>query len=501
MLYRGQKEALADFLPLDSQNWIVQGNALRLDWLSLCPPTGTGVKTRADDLFGSPLDQAEIDFANEGGETYVCGNPPYKGSKWQTAEQKDDLKHVFEHRSKSWKSLDYVAAWLLKAADYGTHTGAASAFVATNSICQGQQVHTLWSLIFDTGYIISFAYNSFKWANLASHNAGVTVAIVGLSSPSAKPPKLFLVDDDGAVVARECDNLNAYLVPGRNVEVQKMTLPACDLATMVYGNVEKAGGHLSLTADEMAGLDLSLDQQQKFVRRFYGSEEFINAKTRYCLWIEDEHLDEALAIPSIARRIEGVREMRLASIAEATRAKASVPHKFWIILGAPQTHTIVVPGVSSENRPYLPVGLLGTEAVLSNRNFALYDAPLWNMALIASRLHWVWIGTVCVRMRTDFSYSNTLGWNTFPIPKLTEQHKADLTRCAEDILLAREAHFPKTIAELYDPEKMPENLRHAHDRNDEVLERIYIGRRFKNDTERLEKLFELYTEMTSAKAA
>ena len=501
VLYRGQKEALADFLPLDSQNWIVQGNALRLDWLSLCPPTGTGVKTRADDLFGSPLDQAEIDFANEGGETYVCGNPPYKGSKWQTAEQKDDLKHVFEHRSKSWKSLDYVAAWLLKAADYGTHTGAASAFVATNSICQGQQVHTLWSLIFDTGYIISFAYNSFKWANLASHNAGVTVAIVGLSSPSAKPRKLFLVDDDGTVVARECDNLNAYLVPGRNVEVQKMTLPVCDLATMVYGNVEKAGGHLSLTADEMAGLDLSLDQQQKFVRRFYGSEEFINAKTRYCLWIEDEHLDEALAIPSIARRIEGVREMRLASIAEATRAKASVPHKFWIILGAPQTHTIVVPGVSSENRPYLPVGLLGTEAVLSNRNFALYDAPLWNMALIASRLHWVWIGTVCVRMRTDFSYSNTLGWNTFPIPKLTEQHKADLTRCAEDILLAREAHFPKTIAELYDPEKMPENLRHAHDRNDEVLERIYIGRRFKNDTERLEKLFELYTKMTSAKAA
>lgn len=501
VLYRGQKEALADFLPLDSQNWIVQGNALRLDWLSLCPPTGTGVKTRADDLFGSPLDQAEIDFANDGGETYVCGNPPYKGSKWQTAKQKDDLKHVFDHRSKSWKSLDYVSAWLMKAAEYGTHTGAASAFVATNSICQGQQVHTLWSLIFETGYIISFAYSSFKWANLASHNAGVTVAIVGLSSASAKPRKLFLVNDDGTVAARECDNLNAYLVPGRNVEVQKMTSPACDLATMVYGNVEKAGGHLSLAADEMAALNLSPDQQQKFIRRFYGSEEFINAKTRFCLWIQDEHLNEALAIPSIASRIEEVRQMRLASIAEATRAKASVPHKFWIILGAAQTHTIVVPGVSSENRPYLPVGLLGKEAVLSNRNFALYDAPLWNMALIASRLHWVWIGTVCVRMRTDFSYSNTLGWNTFPVPKLTEQHKADLTRCAEDILLAREAHFPKTIADLYDPEKMPDNLRHAHERNDEVLERIYIGRKFRNDTERLEKLFELYTKMTGKKAA
>ena len=189
--------------------------------------------------------------------------------------------------------------------------------------------------------------------------------------------------------------------------------------------------------------------------------------------------------------------MRSDSIAAATRSKASVAHKFWIILGKPNTHTIVVPGVSSENRPYLPVGLLGPEAILSNRNFALYDAPLWNMALIASRLHWVWIGTVCVRMRTDFSYSNTLGWNTFPVPTLTEKNKADLTRCAEDILLAREAHFPATIADLYNPEKMPANLRAAHDHNDEVLERIYIGRRFRNDTERLEKLFEMYTKMTT----
>jgi hypothetical protein len=157
--------------------------------------------------------------------------------------------------------------------------------------------------------------------------------------------------------------------------------------------------------------------------------------------------------------------------------------------------------VSSENRPYLPVGLMSRLAVIGDRNFALYDAPLWNMALIASRLHWVWIGTVCVRMRTDFSYSNTLGWNTFPLPKLTEKNRADLTRCAEDVLLAREAHFPATIADLYDPEKMPADLREAHERNDEVLERIYIGRRFRNDTERLEKLFELYTKMVASPGA
>jgi hypothetical protein len=161
---------------------------------------------------------------------------------------------------------------------------------------------------------------------------------------------------------------------------------------------------------------------------------------------------------------------------------------------------IVIPRVSSENRPYLPVDYLQSRPVIGDKCYAIYDAPLWNMALIASRLHWVWIGTVCVRMRTDFSYSNTLGWNTFPVPKLTEQNKADLTRCAEDILLAREVHFPATIADLYDPDNMPENLRHAHERNDEVLERIYIGRRFRNDTERLEKLFDMYVKMTSAEA-
>lgn len=158
---------------------------------------------------------------------------------------------------------------------------------------------------------------------------------------------------------------------------------------------------------------------------------------------------------------------------------------------------IITPRVSSENRPYLPVDYVTEGAIIGDRNFALYDAPLWNLALIASRLHWVWIGTVCVRMRTDFSYSNTLGWNTFPVPKLTEKNREDLTSCAEDILLAREAHFPATIADLYDPEKMPANLRAAHDRNDETLERIYIGRRFKNDTERLEKLFDMYTKMTT----
>lgn len=497
--YRGQKEALAEFLPLDAMNWITCGNALRLDWLDLWGSTGNPVKVRSDDLFGTPLEQAEIDFENEGGETFICGNPPYKGTKWQSKEQKEDLKAIFDGRVKSWKTLDYVAGWFMKAADFSRHTDCTTAFVSTNSVCQGQQVPALWPAIFASGLHIRFAHTSFKWANLASHNAGVTVAIVAISNMTNQSRKLFSLNAENETVMKEVENINAYLVPGRYVEVQKTTVPICETASMVYGNVEKAGGHLSLEGDELGGLNLSDEQKKRFIRRFYGSEEFINAKSRYCLWIEDEHLSEAITIPSISARIEGVRQMRLASIAAATRAKASVPHQFWIILGKPKSHTIVVPGVSSENRPYLPVGLLGPEAILSNRNFALYDAPLWNMALIASRLHWVWIGTVCMRLEMRFSYSNTLGWNTFPVPKLTEKNKEDLTRCADDILLAREAHFPATIADLYDPEKMPADLRAAHDRNDETLERIYIGRRFRNDTERLEKLFELYTKMTTSK--
>ena len=159
--------------------------------------------------------------------------------------------------------------------------------------------------------------------------------------------------------------------------------------------------------------------------------------------------------------------------------------------------TIGLAAISSERREYLPVDILPSKSIASNKLFALYDAPAWTLSILCSKIHIAWIGTVCGRMRTDYSYSNTLGWNTFPVPLLTEQNKADLTACAENILLAREAHFPATIADLYDPENMPGNLRQAHERNDEVLERIYIGRRFKNDTERLEKLFELYTQMTA----
>ena len=501
VLYRGQQDALQEFLPLATDNWIVCGNALRLDWLSICPSTGKKVELLGDDLFNTPLDQAEIEFKNEGGETYICGNPPYLGSTWQSAEQKDDLKAIFDYRCKTWKSLDYVAGWFMKAADYGTHTNASAAFVSTNSICQGQQVPILWPLVFSTGSKIAFAHTSFKWANLASHNAGVTVVIVGISSQSKSLCRLYSIANSGkgeAVDIKEVEHINAYLVAGSNVMVDKAARPFGELSEMLRGNMPYDGGHLLLSGDEVAALGLTSTQRARFIRRIYGSAEFIRGLERYCLWIEDFNLDEAMRIETIRQRIEGVRKMRLASRDSGAQAMAARAHQMRE-MNIGHTQTIVMPCVSSESRKYLPVGLIDQKATVTNLAFALYDAPLWNMALCASRLHLVWIATVCGKLKTDFRYSNTMGWNTFPVPLLTEQNKIDLTRCAENILLAREAHFPATIADLYDPGNMPENLRHAHERNDEVLERIYIGRRFKNDTERLEKLFELYTSMTAVK--
>lgn len=493
LIYLGQKEALAVFLPLATDNWITSGNALRLDWLSVCPPTGTGVKLQADDLFGTQLEQAQIDFENEGGETFICGNPPYRGSKWQTEGQKADLANAWAKHSKLAKTTDFVTGWFARFFDYADKVpNAVSAFVATNSVCQGQQAIDVWPVAFERGCEIRFAHTSFKWANLASNNAGVTVVIVGLGKKSLARKRLY--QDD---LVKHCTAIGPYLVPDSLAYVQKANVPIGEQFPMLFGNMPRDGGNLFLDSNLALKVMTEDAVARPFVKRFVGSDELINGRLRYCLWIEDADAVAAKKSDFIAQRLKLVAENRSRSDAESTRQFAKQPHRFVQIAGSSRHTAIVVPRVSSENRPYLPVDCLSSQYVVGDQNFALYDAPLWNLALIASRLHLVWIATVCGKLETRYRYSNTLGWNTFPVPLLTEQNKADLTRCAEDILLAREVHFPATIADLYDPESMPANLREAHERNDEVLERIYIGRRFRNDTERLEKLFELYTKMAA----
>ena len=265
---------------------------------------------------------------------------------------------------------------------------------------------------------------------------------------------------------------------------------------MIKGSAPTDGGNLLLERYEVEALRLT-KQQQQIVRRFLGSEDSIKGKQRFCLWLKESTEVDLSSNPQIVERLAAVKAMRLESDKKPTQELAKTPHLFGEIRQTGDELPFIIPRHSSENREFLPFALGAKGDIVADSASALYDAPLWNMAIYASRLHLVWIATVCGKIKNDFRYSNTLGWNTFPVPLLTEQNKADLTRCTEDILLAREAHFPATIAGLYDPDAMPDNLRRAHERNDEVLERIYIGRRFKNDTERLEKLFGLYTKMAA----
>jgi hypothetical protein len=499
VLYRGQKEALAEFLPLEAQNWISCGNGLRLDWLSICPPTGTVVKTQADDLFSTPLDQPQIDFENEGGETFICGNPPYSGKGKKESQQLDDMDFIFAGRTDKYGYVDYVGCWFVLAAEYCRKTSAVAALVATNSVCQGRQLPQLWPQVLHKDVEIVFAHHSFKWSNSAAHNAGVTCAIIGIAQKGRQSKKVIYDGD----FSRSVSNINAYLIEGADIFVESQPAPQTKfMPPMLTGSVPNDGGNFLFSSSELDELRTRYPTVTDLLKPYLGSQDFIRGQIRFCLSIDESEVEHARSIPEISRRLDAVRALRLNSPKKETREQlANVPHRFQHRAKSAAHDITIVPRVSSENRLYLPVGVLHKDAIVSDQAFFLRDSPLWNLALIASRIHLVWIGTVCGKMKSDFRYSNTLGWNTFPVPPLTEKNKTDLIRCADGILLAREAHFPATIADLYDPENMPTELREAHERNDEVLERIYIGRRFRNDTERLEKLFELYTKMTEGQAA
>lgn len=501
VLYSGELFARAEFLPLDAENWITCGNALRIDWLSVCPSTGTGVKLTGDDLFNTPKDQAEIDFENAGGETFICGNPPYSGKGKKDDQHLGDMKHVFHDRTDKYGYIDYVGCWFVLAAEYCRRTSAIAALVATNSVCQGRQLPQLWPQVLRNDCEVVFAHLSFKWSNSAANNAGVTCVIVGIAQKGRVRSKTIFEDEHSRVAS----NINAYLLDGADVFVESRGSPHnCQLPPMLTGSVPNDGGHLILDHDEAHSLMHSFPEATSYVLPFYGSMEYVRGLLRFCLVIPDQAVQDASTIPPIAERLSLVADLRARSKKkEARDVLAKVPHRFQHRGPIPAESVIIVPSVSSENREWFPAGFLPNGTVVSNLAFMVNDAPLWNLALLVSRLHLIWIGAVCGKLETRYRYSNTLGWNTFPVPTLTDENKAALTRCAEDILLAREAHFPATVADMYDPEAMdtkyPE-LRAAHERNDETLERIYIGRRFRNDTERLEKLFEMYTDMISKSA-
>ncbi len=491
-LYRGQRLALAEFLPLNKENWITYGNALCLDWLKVCPPTGTGgVKLVEDDLFQTPLDQIEIDFENEGGETYICGNPQFKGARKQSKSQKQDMEYVFGG-GKEYKDCDYVVGWFLKAADFIRHSEGKFAFVSTSSISEGEQVAHLWSRLYSLDLHIHFAHRGFKWHNNAANNAVVQCVIIGIGKSNAETCTLY--DGDSK---RSVNSISPYLIAGAEqyVSAQDSTLNGV-LTPMVSGSMARDDGNLIFKLDDFATLMAKHAALRDMVRGFVGSQELIHTRNRKCFWISDSQLAQAQQIPELFERIEGVRKFRSDSSAKTTQGYASIPHKF-AQRAHQESRAIGVAKTSSEMRPYLPADVFDPDTIISDAAFAIYTQSLWEFSIVVSKLHLIWIATVCGKLESRLRYASTLGWNTFPVPSLSEEEKAALSQSAEGILLAREENWPATIAELYDSEEMPLNLIAAHDRNDETLERIYIGRRFKNDTERLETLFQLYTEMTT----
>ena len=445
VLYRGPKLALLEFLPLDAQNWITCGNALRLDWLSICPPAGTGVKHLGDDLFSTPLDQAQIDFENEGGETYICGNPPYTGSKRSEEAEKADLVHVLSGALPKYKTLDLVAAWIWKSLLFLEKTPGTAAFVATKSICQGEQAAQFWLPFFRQGGTIRFAHRPFEWANLAARNAGVTCVIVGIARSSDH--RGFIYDGDERKAVQQ---IGPYLLNMPRIAVERFHQATHDLGTMSFGDHPYYGGSLIVDADEAHNLKTSDAPESKYLLPIFGTTELTSGAPRYCFWIKDAEYDKASMIDKLAARFVEIEKIRRSKKSDAAATKlATTPYRFRD--QATGRGSIVVFGRhSSVSRPYLPFDVFQAPVVVSDAAFFTLGLRLPMIAVYASRMHTQWIATVCGRIRGDYRYSNTLGWNTFPVPALTDKNKADLTRCAEDILLAREAHFPASIADLYD---------------------------------------------------
>ena len=412
----------------------------------------------------------------------------------QTKEQKEDLLHVF-NGLKNIKNLDYVTCWFYLASQYiRGMKNCRAAFVATNSITQGEQVGYLWPHILKDGIEIDFAHQSFKWTNNAKHNAGVTCVVVGLRNESEKKKFLFR---EGK--ASEAKNINAYLMDAPLVFVEKEREAISDFPPMTYGNKPLDGGNLILTPEEKERLISYYPSAEKFIRKLVGSQEFLKGIVRFCLWIWNEDLPEVLSIAPIAERIKKVSQVRLASVDPGATKYAERPHQFRDT-NEITSSALLVPSVSSERREYIPMGYLGPDSIISNAAHAVYDAPMWLFGVLTSRMHMVWVRAVGGRLKTDYRYSAELCFNTFPFPEIEEELRKRLESASRQVIAAREEFLGQTMAELYDPEKMPVLLREAHERLDAIVDRCFQKKPFRNDEERLALLFERYQEMAGKKS-
>jgi hypothetical protein len=470
-------------LPLQNIGGITCTNALRVDWSKICPK-------------------------NKDDEVFVFGNPPYLGAKLQNEEQKNDLKISFKGLD-GYKKLDYISAWFYLGAKYIEDSNSLLAFVSTNSITQGEQVGYLWNEILNFAEI-SFAYTSFKWQNNAAHNAGVTVIIVGLKSLRAEFDKTIFTGGD-KISAR---NINPYLANAENIIVNPLNYPLnSSFSKMSFGNMPRDDGGLILDLEEYRKIVNNYPQAERIFKRYIGSSEFINSEYRYCIWLDDETLEIFKDYDFLKNRLVRVRNFRLQSKAQSTAQYAQYPHLF-VQRGDrdeafkkfksntqkqnEEMISIIVPRVSSENRIYVPMGLAYQNEVVSDSAMVIYDAPIWLLGILSSRMHMVWLRAIGGKLETRYRYSASLVYNTFVVPEISDQMKENLEEQMGEILDKRD-FLGGSLASLYgsplaenNPKPMNEELLNLHKRLDRLVDSIYQRAEFKNDEERLALLLNLY---------
>lgn len=425
-----------EFLPLKTNAFIVEGNALRVDWESVVP------KSKLN---------------------YIMGNPPFVGARLMGKEQKADVNTIFP----GWKNagnLDYVCCWYKKASDMMQGTSVRSALVSTNSVSQGESVANLWKPLFDDGVHIDFAYRTFRWDSEAKIKAHVHCVIIGFSvAASSTPKKLF--DGDRYQVA---NNINGYLLDGENVFVESRSKPICNVPEIGIGNKPIDGGFYLFEKEEMEDFIKKEPSSKKYFRPWYGSREFINQKPRYCLWLGECTPAELKAMPHCMERVKAVREYRLASPSAGTVKLADKPTRFHVE-NMPKGHYVVIPEVSSEKRRYIPIGYLDDSKLCSNKLRLVPSATLFIFGVLESNVHMAWMRCVCGRLKSDYDYSIKIVYNNFPWPAPTEQQKAKIEQTAQAILDARALYPDSSLADLYDDLTMPPELRKAHQANDRAV--------------------------------
>ncbi|HRU99552.1 MAG TPA: methylase [Ruminococcus sp.] len=462
-----------DFLPLKSYANIVEGNALRTDWESV-------------------VDKSKL--------SYIMGNPPFVGYSLQSKSQKDDMLSIYvDEKGKPYKTagkIDYVSGWYFKAAQLMVGTEIRTAFVSTNSITQGEQVAGVWKPLYDRfGVHIDFAHRTFRWDSEASLKAQVHCVIIGFSvAENTQKRKLFSSDSFQLV-----DNINAYLINAPIIFVESTTSPICNVPKMSSGGKPVEGGNLIFTDEEKIEFLSREPNAEKFFRRFTGSEEYINNRMRWCLWLLEASPKELRNMPHVMERIQAVREFRLNSSKEATRKMADYPNQFMEIK-QPSTDFIIVPEVSSQTRRYIPIGFMTPDIICSNKVRFIPNATLFHFGVLTSNVHMSWMRAVCGRMKSDYSYSVNIVYNNFPWCEPTPEQKARIEHTAQMILDARAKYPDCSLADLYDETVMPHDLRTAHQLNDRaVMEAYGFWGKLNTESECVAELMKMYQKLAEGK--